>query len=162
MQDKVESILGVEPKKARPLSRVAEPSLWSFQGRIGRGSFWARFFTLLLFNFMASILMYAIGDSSVSAVIVIYLAYAVFAVWFGLSFQVKRWHDLDKSGWMVLLNFTIIALPVVLIILGCIRGTQGPNRYGIDPLPSGVSLNLKSFDSPDAAGSAQPDAGPKP
>ena len=41
----------------------------------------------------------------------------------------------NQSGWMVLLNFTIIALPFILIWLGCVRGTIGTNKYGADPLP---------------------------
>jgi len=48
---------------------------------------------------------------------------------------VKRYHDRDKSGWWVL----IIFLPVIgalwyLIECGFLRGTDGNNAYGPDPL----------------------------
>ena len=52
----------------------------------------------------------------------------------GLAAQVKRWHDLDKSGFIVLLNFTFVFIPIACIILGCIRRTRGPNQYGGGPL----------------------------
>jgi uncharacterized membrane protein YhaH (DUF805 family) len=72
-------------------------------------------------------------------VVVVALPAFVVLVWLALAMQVKRWHDLDNSGWMVLLNLTIIALPIVLIILGCVRGTAGPNKYGSDPLQTGLA-----------------------
>ena len=73
----------------------------------------------------------------------LYVGTLVIGVWLSLAIQVKRWHDLDKPGWVVLLNFTIIALPVVWILLGFVRGSAGPNRYGKDPLESeSLSLSL--------------------
>ena len=52
-----------------------------------------------------------------------------------LAADVKRYHDVDKSGWWVL----ILLVPVVgfvwfLIECGFQRGTSGPNRFGPDPL----------------------------
>ena len=49
--------------------------------------------------------------------------------------NIKRWHDRDKSGWMVL----ILLIPLLgwlwsLIELGFLRGTEGENRFGPDPL----------------------------
>jgi uncharacterized membrane protein YhaH (DUF805 family) len=49
--------------------------------------------------------------------------------------QIKRWHDLDKSGWWVLVNL----IPILgglwsLIECGFLKGTNGQNRFGPDPL----------------------------
>lgn len=48
--------------------------------------------------------------------------------------QVRRLHDLDRSGWWLL----IVLLPIVgwllLFVWFCLRGTDGPNRFGDDPL----------------------------
>jgi len=50
-----------------------------------------------------------------------------------IAVQVRRFHDQNRTGWLVLLGF----VPYVggLIVLGfmCLPGTQGPNRYGPDP-----------------------------
>lgn len=155
MTENVNSILGLSPENsagsgqagtAIHLPQPAETSVWSFKGRIGRGSFWARFFLLQGLSLLVGFIIRAIseaGESALIPVIVIYLGYLIFAVWFSLAFQVKRWHDLNVSGWMVLVNFTIIALPIVLIIQGCVRGTKGPNKYGSDPLPEGTVLNMR-------------------
>lgn len=47
----------------------------------------------------------------------------------------KRWHDIDRSGWWVLLNIVpVIGGLACLIANGFIGGTDGPNQYGDDPL----------------------------
>ncbi len=52
------------------------------------------------------------------------------ACWLSLATQVKRWHDLDRTGWMVLINFIpFLGLLVAVIYLGFIKGTAGPNRF---------------------------------
>ena len=79
-------------------------------------------------------------------------------VWSSLATAIKRLHDRGKSGWWVLLfwvlpsalgmaadsmdgtvSFGLNAASIVLSIwgfveVGCLRGTQGPNEYGPDPL----------------------------
>ncbi len=63
--------------------------------------------------------------------------FGLVGLWMQLAVLVKRWHDRDKSGWMVLL----ILIPIVNIVgviwtfieCGCLDGTLGPNKYGPDP-----------------------------
>ena len=47
---------------------------------------------------------------------------------------IRRLHDLDRSGWCGLL----LLIPLVNIVIGhelsYDKGTDGPNRYGPDPL----------------------------
>ena len=50
-----------------------------------------------------------------------------------LALAVRRLHDIDRTGWWVLIAFTIIGI-FVLIYWACKRGTPGPNRFGADPL----------------------------
>jgi uncharacterized membrane protein YhaH (DUF805 family) len=40
--------------------------------------------------------------------------------------MVRRFHDVDKRAWFVL-------VPVYNIVLLCTAGTTGPNRFGPDP-----------------------------
>ncbi|MGA0600896.1 DUF805 domain-containing protein [Caulobacter sp. KR2-114] len=54
-----------------------------------------------------------------------------------LALQVKRWHDRDKTGWMVLIAFIpLIGALWTLIECGFLDGTPGPNKYG--PSPKGL------------------------
>jgi uncharacterized membrane protein YhaH (DUF805 family) len=55
----------------------------------------------------------------------------------GLAVGIRRLHDLDRTGWWVLLILTIIGI-IVLIAWFVMRGTVGPNRYGPDPLDGQV------------------------
>lgn len=47
---------------------------------------------------------------------------------------IRRWHDMNRSGWWVLLNFIPVVNFIALIVLCCVKGTDGPNDFGEDPL----------------------------
>lgn len=61
------------------------------------------------------------------------LAAMVASVWFSLAQGVKRLHDVDKSGWLILLMFVPIANVVLGLYMLFADGTVGPNQYGDDP-----------------------------
>lgn len=68
---------------------------------------------------------------------ILFLVYWLFMIWISLALHIKRWHDRDKSGAMVLIVF----IPVVggiwsFIECGFMDGTMGPNQFG--PSPKGV------------------------
>ena len=56
-------------------------------------------------------------------------------LWPSICLYAKRWHDRGKSGWWSLIIFVpIIGSIWFLVELGFLRGTDGPNRFGPDPL----------------------------
>lgn len=50
-----------------------------------------------------------------------------------LSLAVRRLHDIDKSGFWLLLTFVPFG-GLALLVMFCLEGTQGANQYGPDPL----------------------------
>ena len=52
-----------------------------------------------------------------------------------LAVSVRRLHDIDRTGWWVLLDLTTIGT-LVLLYWACLRGTVGANRFGPDPMPT--------------------------
>lgn len=48
----------------------------------------------------------------------------------GFMLAVRRWHDLNKPGILALTNLLI--LPALYVLFA--KGTEGPNKYGPDPL----------------------------
>jgi uncharacterized membrane protein YhaH (DUF805 family) len=50
-----------------------------------------------------------------------------------IAVAVRRLHDIDRTGWWLLIAFTIIGV-FLLLVWACFRGTPGPNRFGPDPL----------------------------
>lgn len=110
--------------------------LTSFEGRINRAKFWAGVGVIIaagiLANLIDMLLGFPIGDTgfgivgAVVGLLSFYLAIALYA---------KRWHDRDKSGWWTLIILVPLLGPIwILVELGILEGTRGPNRFGPDPL----------------------------
>ena len=51
----------------------------------------------------------------------------------GIALGVRRLHDLNKSGWWMLLYLTIVG-GLVVIYWCCVKGEESRNRFGPDPL----------------------------
>ena len=54
-----------------------------------------------------------------------------------LALAVRRLHDVDHSGWWLLMYFTIIGIIYPLLVWKCTKGTEGANRFGPDPMGIG-------------------------
>ena len=52
----------------------------------------------------------------------------------GLAVAVRRLHDIDKSGWWILLGFVVIIGWIILFIWYVREGTRGDNRFGTEPV----------------------------
>jgi hypothetical protein len=50
-----------------------------------------------------------------------------------LAVSVRRLHDQDRSGWLMLLGLIPLLGGFALLVLMCLEGTRGTNRYGADP-----------------------------
>ena len=75
------------------------------------------------------------GEQAAVIILLLYLVFGVLITWVSLALQSKRWHDLNKSAWWIL----IILIPIVgplwaLIELGFLKGAPGRNRFGENPL----------------------------
>ena len=105
----------------------------TFAGRASRSEYW--FWTLfaILVGAAAVILDAALFPGLDARPIHSLASLALFLP--GLSVSVRRFHDLDRTGWWLLILLTVIGILVVLIWF-CLRGTTGPNLYGSDPLES--------------------------
>jgi uncharacterized membrane protein YhaH (DUF805 family) len=119
--------------------------LFGFRGRITRAKFWLvalAIFVVELILFAAlggNAAMWANPQAALAAIGpvagIVFLIFAVVVTWISLAVAVKRYHDRDKSGWWLL----IIFVPVIgglwyLIECGFLRGSEGHNNYGPDPL----------------------------
>jgi len=115
--------------------------LFSFQGRINRLDFWlyslipVGIMTLGLFLLIPYIDEYGRYTQNPSPLtIIVFLMIMAVAIWISLAVQAKRWHDIDRSAWWMLLNLVPYAYLVLFFVLGFLKGTEGPNRFGPDPL----------------------------
>ncbi|RPE04399.1 DUF805 domain-containing protein [Candidatus Pantoea deserta] len=104
------------------------------QGRCRRKTFWL----FLLFSTLISLACSAI-DELFGLVIfrdqgLLSLIYAVAVLIPSVAVGVRRLHDLDRSGWWLLIMLIPLFGTLLLLIYFCLRGTVGPNRFGPDPL----------------------------
>jgi uncharacterized membrane protein YhaH (DUF805 family) len=51
-----------------------------------------------------------------------------------VSVAIRRLHDSDRTGWWYLLIFVPLIGWIILLIWYVTKGTDGPNRFGPDPL----------------------------
>jgi uncharacterized membrane protein YhaH (DUF805 family) len=50
-----------------------------------------------------------------------------------LAVSIRRLHDINRTGYWVLISLTIVGI-LLLIYWACVRGTEGENDFGPDPL----------------------------
>jgi len=115
--------------------------LFSFEGRIGRGPYWGLLVvSLLLFGGLSALsVMSALnatdpasagGGGASLALMLVSLA----VLWPALAIQAKRWHDVDKSAWWILINLVpAVGGLIALVFNGFIAGNPGTNRFGSAP-----------------------------
>lgn len=113
-----------------------------FSGRASRQEFWMFVLFNLLFAmawaFVAGLLTGLFGSSfdQESRLIFMYkliaIYYAVTAVP-AMAVGVRRLHDTGRSGWWMLVSLVPIAGGIWLILLMCLDGSAGDNRYGSPP-----------------------------
>lgn len=105
--------------------------LFSFEGRINREDYWIG--TLLVTVIVLVMFIVARLSDSVLALAIV-AVFSLVAVWPSLAIQIKRFHDRDKSGWWVLINLVPFGSLWTLVECGFLKGTEGPNRFGPDPM----------------------------
>mgnify|MGYP000628011175 CR=1 FL=1 len=105
----------------------------NFSGRSSRSEYWWPYLFIIIvviaLSFLAGLLGNTIGGLVGIILMVFYLAILIPSIAVGI----RRLHDNDKSGWWFLLAFVPIA-SFYLLYLFVIKGTDGPNRFGSDPL----------------------------
>jgi uncharacterized membrane protein YhaH (DUF805 family) len=105
-----------------------------FQGRARRKEYWMYTLFNVLVLIVLSILDRVLGLSSETYGIgPLYVLYALAVLIPGLAVGVRRLHDIDKSGWWMLIAFIPLIGGIVLLVFAVMEGTAGSNRFGPDP-----------------------------
>ena len=115
--------------------------LFSLNGRINRAKYWGYAIVALAILIIGSVLGTLLANVSQELSSVVFIVTIFTYLWITVTLQVKRWHDLDRSGWMSLLNFIPVLNIVVFVVLGFFKGTQGSNKYGEDLLSYETNIN---------------------
>lgn len=124
---------------------------FDFEGRSRRAEYWwVSLFHLILFTFLLVLaflpgsINYETGEPGPIYFLLVGIValYSLGTVIPGLALIVRRLHDVNLSGWLLLALF----VPLVnffawigLFIVCLIPGTVGPNKYGLDPKTASLS-----------------------
>lgn len=105
----------------------------NFSGRAPRAEYWYFF----LFNFILAMIVNVLDHlffmpsnaepgqyGPLGAILMLGLLLP------GLAVSARRLHDIDKSGWWILIAFIPLIGAIILIIWYCKRATAGANRFG--------------------------------
>ncbi len=112
-----------------------------FGGRSRRMEYWS----FVLFNFVVFVVLVGIDVllgtfSSASGLGLLSGIYGLATLVPILALSVRRLHDIDRSGWWVLVYLAPLIGPIVLLVFALLDGTPGDNRYG--PNPKGVTARV--------------------
>ena len=97
----------------------------NFQGRATRAEFWWFF----LFNFLVGLILSLFGKAGT------YLSgiWSLAILLPNLGLTVRRLHDINKSGWAILISLIPIVGWIILIVWLAKEGDMTENQYG--PVP---------------------------
>ncbi len=106
----------------------------NFSGRASRSELW--FF--ILFYCLA---MIALGILSAIVHPAIYIL-ALGLVIPGLAVQIRRLHDVGRSGWFIFINLVPIVGPLLLLYWAVQPSAPGSNQWGPSPLEGGMATGM--------------------
>ena len=116
-----------------------EIRMWSPGGRIGRLRYLAYFTGSMLLAGAVAGLLGAVLDPTLAGIvgIVLYAAVTVYSI----ITAIKRSHDMNWSGWSVLLAL----IPPLGLVWVFKSGTRGTNNYGAPPPPNTTGVRILGF-----------------
>jgi hypothetical protein len=93
------------------------------------------------------IAFFLVRSESISSIVTVpFVLLFLLAYYVGYPIIVKRWHDRDKSGWWVLIGLIPVIGGLWMIIeCGFLKGTEGSNRFGPDPLLNDLNPDLIKY-----------------
>lgn len=101
---------------------------FNFKGRTSRRNFWLAVLGIIIIEFVLGFVCGLVGvDEKTSTLISSILSLALFIP--NLSIEVRRLHDINKSGWWLLLCLTGIGAIVILVFF-CLASVDEGNRFG--------------------------------
>lgn len=118
---------------------VFKELFFTSKGRLNRKSYIYRsIFLSLVLSVIQAVLTFASNTIGALELLfaVLLLVLGIFGVVASIMMLARRLHDLDKSGWWMLLLCVPLINLFFAIYFYFFKGTEGPNQYGDDPLQS--------------------------
>lgn len=98
-------------------------------GRLNRLKYWKFVGVNFIFVFVVATILGTVGVGDK----ILKIFSSIMSILF-IPFSIRRLHDLNKSGWFLLISLIPVINFFFGIYAGFFKGTEGPNDYGDDPL----------------------------
>lgn len=98
----------------------------TFTGRASRSEYWWFF----LFNFLLFLIVPITGLLSVKLIAIIFAIAYIYLTIAMIAVAIRRLHDIDRTGWWILIGLVPVVGFIVLLIFYLTPGTEGSNQYG--------------------------------
>jgi uncharacterized membrane protein YhaH (DUF805 family) len=108
-----------------------------FSGRARRAEYW---YWILFINILSIVISILSPHNSILVFLLLLVP--------NLAISFRRIHDLDKSGWWLMIGLIPLVGACILLYWFVQRGTIGPNQYGPDPLQEGPVQSAPTQDAP--------------
>jgi len=103
-----------------------------FSGRARRKEFWMFILFSLIISIVLSVIDGVLGMRAQNGFGLLSGLYSLAVLVPSIAVGVRRLHDRDMTGWFYLLMLVPLA-NIALIVIFCLEGTRGSNKYGPDP-----------------------------
>jgi uncharacterized membrane protein YhaH (DUF805 family) len=101
----------------------------TFSGRAARSEFWFFILFVMIVYVVLLVLGSIIGDMTIPMILLGIFALGIILP--GIAVTVRRLHDQDKSGGWYFIQLVPAVGGIWFIVLMCLGGTPGPNRFGV-------------------------------
>ncbi len=119
-----------------------------FDGRASRSEYWFfQLFTIVVLLVLSTI-SGVIGNFAPKLALLplgLMLIMGLAVMIPGLALTVRRLHDSDKSGWLILVGFIPAVGWIISLVFMCLESTPGTNQYGPNPHETDVIGGSQSF-----------------
>lgn len=120
----------------------------NFKGRARRAEYW--YFTLG--NFIVMFGLYSLGlvAAFMGSMTIFYIVMALYGLYAlaslipSLAVAVRRLHDINRSGWYILVGLIPLVGGIILLVWAFTDGDRFVNKYGDDPKnPAGLTFDFE-------------------
>ena len=105
----------------------------TFEGRASRSEYWWFYLFFVILFIVLDVFDGILFHKAMGQVGILGGLFSLAVLLPSLGVAVRRLHDVERSGWWLLLALTGIGA-LVLLYWYVTRGTLGPNAFGADPL----------------------------
>jgi uncharacterized membrane protein YhaH (DUF805 family) len=102
----------------------------NFSGRANRGEYWWFVLANIIVSIVLSVIDSTVFGTGFGQTGILSGLYSLAMLIPGLSIGARRLHDIDKSGWWLLIALVPIVGAIVLIVWLATKGQSTANRFG--------------------------------